>query len=1340
MAFEDDFLIDRDPRRWNVPDGSPGGIAPSGLFLGAGDNALEVALATSSHRPKAEDVRKLWRIRQGKRPSPLLLVVGYTEQDTRRVTVCGPVGEQPPVVGGLEVSQVERLARAALTEPSRHAAIRFLVAMLPEVGADLPGLRNSGLLATQELRKGVPLRSDWDTACQRSAPLLQLKGRQLVEKLGFSVEQLSVTSSMLMIPGGPRRAVAVFLDEGETFDDPSGRFGSTPVSHALALADREGVPWVVLTRGRQIRLYAARADTGVGRKGRSETFVEVNLALLPEQQAGYLSLLFSAEALVAGGTVDEVLSKSADFAADLAVRLRERVYFEAVPALATAVAARIDTSRELTEKHLADAYEQALTILFRLLFVAYAEDKDLLPYRTNSRYADHALKTIARRLAEDRQAGRVAYDDAAIDHWDDIVQLWRAVDKGNAAWGVPGYNGGLFSNDPEVNPAGAALTSIELTDAELGPALMALLVDEGVEGMIGPVDFRSLSVREFGTIYEGLLESQLSVAPTDLAVGAGGHYVPASGKAPVFVGAGEIYFHNRSGARKASGSYFTKPFAVEHLLDHALELALDDHLSRLRDLVDAGEEAAAAEAFFDFRCVDLAMGSGHFLVAAVDRIEAKLSGFLALNPIPPVSAELEQLRQAALTALGDLADGFEIETASLLRRQVARRCVYGVDVSPVSVELARLAIWIHTFVPGLPLSFLDHSLVCGNSLTGIGTLDEALAILDPKAATTGASSLFRAQIEEFLDRAGEALRRLARTTEATVADLAVARAANVEARAAVQPAKDLFDLLVAGRLGETAIPITVDEQQIESHPGLTTAVRLSATLKTLHFPVAFPEVFLRDRPGFDCVLGNPPWEEATVETLQYWSIRFPGLKGRSNVEQQALIGRLEEDRPDLVNALAEEQAAAERMRRVLTSGAFPGMGTGDPDLYKAFLWQFARLCRPRGHVGVVLPRSVLAAKGSAPWRLEVLPRARGSVVFTKNRDEWLFTDVNPGYPVVLMSFQHRAEVPRIEVRGTYQSLDELRAGVAGPATPIDMQRLHSVDEYLCIPTLEDDRSLRLFGRLIEHPAFGALDRPDFRARPQTELHATNDAAEYFTNAPTALPVYNHLNVGHFRFEPEAGVFNYAGPGDAFRRLENKRRSSWGKKNSPFTEMPRAWAEDPTTLPARNPRIVLRDVVHSSNRRKVWAALAPSGSILTNKAPYLLFPRGDIVVQAYLLGILGSSVCDWFGHLRINLNLNFFILNTVPIPTFDGSEAHVRIGRLAASLAVANGTRETYGDWVDHTIPMTNVEEGLAELDALASLAYGLAEEFLAAIWNVSTRPDIARVRHWRACHQLPGGP
>ncbi len=798
------------------------------------------------------------------RVSPVLLVAVYQAHGEWRAALCGPVGEQPAVHPDIELSQAERLAAVALDEPNQHAATRVLLAALPELDSDMPGLRNVGLLATQELRAGVPDMGGWEAAVRRSRPLLGLRGRTLVERLGFGVEVLSTNTSLLTV-NGRNRAIAVFCDEDEPFDAPAQRFdGTSPVSRGLAVADRHNVDWVVLTRAAEIRLYAARPDTGVGRKGRAETFVELNLSLLPADLAGYLDLLFSAEALAENGTLETILDESDRFASSLAVRLRDRVYFETVPMLAQAVARRLGDRP--TENDLDDAYEQVMVILFRLLFVAYAEDKDLLPYRTNSRYADHSLKMMAIRLTEDRRSGRGDYDEQATDLWDDVRQLWRAVDTGNAGWGVPAYDGGLFSHDTAVSPSGAALAALRLTDAEFAPALGALLVDTGDEGY-GPVDFRSLSVREFGTIYEGLLESRLAVAQDDLTVRkvkGKDQYVPAADDDPVEVVADGVYLHNRSGVRKATGSYFTKPFAVEHLLDHALEIALDDHVARLEALRAPGDDAALADAFFDFRCADIAMGSGHFLVAALDRIEARLSAWLALHAVPAVTAELNRLRDTALEALGDLGAGVEIETGSLLRRQVARHCIYGVDRNRVAVELARLSIWVHTFVPGLPLSLLDHNLICGDSLTGVGTLDEVIAALEP-GADPDAPSFRRTQVLEWLSRAENALSRLAHTSDATKKEIDEARDAHRDAHTAVSTARALFDLVAAHRAGTSPLPEKFDEATLTQQrqaDGVSKAIR---TLQPVHFPAAFPEVFLRNSPGFDCLLGNPPWEQVVVQ-------------------------------------------------------------------------------------------------------------------------------------------------------------------------------------------------------------------------------------------------------------------------------------------------------------------------------------------------------------------------------------------------------------------------------------------------------------------------------------------
>ena len=151
------------------------------------------------------------------------------------------------------------------------------------------------------------------------------------------------------------------------------------------------------------------------------------------------------------------------------------------------------------------------------------------------------------------------------------------MSRGNKEWGVPAYDGTMFSSDAAVSKSGALIASITLPNQSFEVALRGLLLTDSEDTVYAPVDFRALSVREFGTIYEGLLESELSLAEQNLTMDKKGTYLPAGEADSVFVNAGEIYLHDRSGARKSSGSYYTPDFAVEHLLDGALEPALDEH-------------------------------------------------------------------------------------------------------------------------------------------------------------------------------------------------------------------------------------------------------------------------------------------------------------------------------------------------------------------------------------------------------------------------------------------------------------------------------------------------------------------------------------------------------------------------------------------------------------------------------------------------------------------------------------------------------------------------------------------------------------------------------------------
>lgn len=1300
---------------------------PIGLALGEGAYALEVAVVHSTGRPSTTDMRAAWNLRLNGRPVPLLLVALYDGET--KAAVCGPSGQNPPVYHDLEQKQVERLCRTALREPDRHRAYNLLQNLLPEVGSTIPGLFNEGLLATHELENGVPLRDDWQQATEYSRKLLSKRNKSLLESLGYEVHDLPGPVSILMAED-TNIAIGLLLDRSEAIDIPNERFSNlSPIAYALAQADKWRLPYVVALTDGMLRLYPVEAGVGVGQRGRTETFLQLHLDLLTEEKSGYLWLLFSAPALLPKGTFKQILEDSASYSADLGGRLRERIYNDVVPQLAQAIAqARNLESPDSDE--LDTTYQMALTMLFRLLFIAYAEDKGLLPYKTNDAYnhrsLDQKTQEMLRMERENTPFG------SGHSYWQEIQSLFEAIDKGQRGWGVPPYNGGLFASDPETSPTGAALKQITLTNEQFAPALRDLLCEDSPDGVRGSVDFRSLSVREFGTIYEGLLQSELSVAQTDLGLDTEGLYVPVHDPQRVVVKAGTIYLHSASGARKSTGSYYTKSFAVEHLLNHALEPALDDHIARLNNLLEEQGERAASEAFFDFRVADIAMGSGHFLVAAIDRIERRFATYLAEHILLEVTDELTRLRERAKEVMEQYGGRLEVEDSLLLRRQIARRCIYGVDMNPMAVELARLSIWIHTFVPGLPLSLLDYNLVRGNSLVGIATLDEAKDILAKD------NPLFSMSAEQLLGNARDALAKLGMLADADASEIAQAREAYDKARQALAPTAALFDILTASRIN-AQIKQRIDEghathwikdevlMELPQSELRALALETLQAIPPFHFPVALPQVFLREKAGFDVILGNPPWEEATLEEDRFWTRYVPGLHSMTQREQERLKERWREDRPDLVAQYEAELAKTELTRKVLITGPFPGMGTGDPDLYKGFVWRFwALINQPYGRTGVVLPRSVFSAKGGSEFRVQIFQHGiiQDFTTLVNNR-QWVFEDVHPQYTVALFALQKKqpSSQTTLPLSGPFNSMDKYIQGVQRNPVRFALEEVLSWTDTAALPLLPSEKAAETFAQIRKAPNLGVSGKNSWRVRPYAELHATNDKRfmDLSEEPPDGFwPVYKGESFEIW--EPDTGVYYaWADPVVITEQLQEKRIRGNRNSRSPFSEFDAKWVKNKETLHCYYPRIAFRDVSRATDTRTCRAALLPPNVVVQNTAPVILWPQGDQRDEAYLLGVLCSIPLDWYSRRFVEIHMNYHIFNALPIPR--PARDNLRWERVVALSGRLAAVDERYAKWAE----AVNVECGaldpdlkdemIFELDAVVAHLYELNEDQLAHIFE-----------------------
>lgn len=707
-----------------------GSRAPSaGDGVVAFSTALPVEIALTAAGPDAA-LRRIYRARQKGRATPLLLLADSLAGHGL-VRALGPVDDKAAV----REIPAEALATilARLVGMPRLSATRELteeLARLDETG--VPGLVVKDLLTRHLLTQRLPHSPDWAWLSASAAAVQGAEWRTVLTALGYTLERRQLRGWLARADGAPTLVVHP-LAEAAAFSrlDRDGR----PPEGALSLdcAD-EGVAYGLLAHAGRLRLFRMVGDPGAA--ATTTSYLELDVTALRAAERPLIGLL-APDSLRANGHFERLVDDARRFGSQLRdrldVELRERV----LPQLAAGIGAWARSQgRDLADPAVRVEVEQAcLAWVFRALFVLYAESAGYLPL-------DHAgyAANAATSLAAEASAGSDDLDPESTSLWDRFAVLVRALRTGDRGMHVPAYNGDLFAAD--ALPGARTLEDATVPNAVFGKVLAALGRDP--ESGIG-VDYSSLEIGHLGHLYEGLLSLRLSLADADLGLYRSGNddrFEPARRPADIVVRVGELFWQTNTGSRKAGGVYYTPALLVEHLVARAVLPTLDEHLDCVRVLA-ATDPAAAAQELFRFRVLDPACGSAHFLVAALHRIAERIDRFLAETPLPAVRDELEALRAAAGTGFGSRA-----EHADLLHRLVLKRCAFGVDVSRMGAEVARLSLWLAAFVPGLSLAYLGHNIQVGDSL--IGVADPAVIAYNGAA---GQSSFWDEQVESAIRQA-----------------------------------------------------------------------------------------------------------------------------------------------------------------------------------------------------------------------------------------------------------------------------------------------------------------------------------------------------------------------------------------------------------------------------------------------------------------------------------------------------------------------------------------------------------------------------------------------------------
>jgi len=758
------------------------------------------------------------------------------------------------------------------------------------------------------------------------------------------------------------------LDRGDSSEPTDPGAPSSQMLRYLSRADVMSdcaVKWGVLTNGSTWRLYWQDA------RSRAEEFLELDLAALlavpgvhaeleglePAHGLRLFFLLFNRAAFLAQTWDTESRSfhayarnEARAYEEKVSQDLGRRVFDDIYPTLAQALArGDLQALKEnvgygsTTRQRYATAYldevrEATLILLYRLLFLFYAEDRRLLPVG-DERYRAYSVRALREEVRDKVDAG-AKWSSTMVRLWLSLKGAFWLIDTGDDSIGMPAYNGGLFNRGRSL-----LLERTQVPDAVLAPIIDAL--SRRTEDLLrGGINYRDLSVSHLGGIYERLLEYQLihEVKAGDL------HYAPEIDR---------IVARPASFARKVSGSYYTQDDLVRLILRESVGLLANERVAAFDKLVagwkkkssltprdwDRLDAADPASTILEFKVCDPAMGSGHFLVALVDFMADRvLEAATAAQPLvaeqpwaahlvergrpweSPLLARMAHIRAGNKRQAGEhgwAVTDAQLDDRHIVRRMVLKKSIFGVDKNLMAVELAKTALWLHTFTVGAPLCFLDHHLKHGDSLHGeqLGTVQQGLPAL---------GMLFQQGELKRLELAAANLQQVADCTDVDIAEARLSKQLADAADAQLAPLHALLDFwramrwLVPGwppqsmarlaKLGDETLREAlndllsphrnlvavlaagrVEDAGAQAANTLLQQVRdLAQRERFFHWWTAFPTAFAGSDPGFDAVIGNPPWDRIKLQEVEWFAEREPSIAAQPRAaDRKALIVALQ---------------------------------------------------------------------------------------------------------------------------------------------------------------------------------------------------------------------------------------------------------------------------------------------------------------------------------------------------------------------------------------------------------------------------------------------------------------
>lgn len=1094
----------------------------------------------------------------------------------------------------------------------------------------------------------------------------------------------------------------------------------------LAVTELARHAWVILTNGRSWRLYTNKASAS------TTTYFEINLE--PEPTPGqllYMIGIFGRDSYTGSeplihktydGSQRYARNLEDDLAKDV---LRGGTFLNIVKGLLDH-----DMAVRYTDEQLDHAKNLALKILYRILFVLYAEARDLLPV-SDAQYRTISIDALSNKLEA------LESDGDGDGCWLHLLDLFAGISDGDAGHNLPQYNGDLFAHNSQID-------GIQVRNRFIIPALRGLL-----ERNSESIDYAVLDVRHLGSIYERLLEFSVNQAEDDILVREDSRGVRiVESKEHFKYKKNDLYLASKDGmvGRKTTASYYTPRQLVQFLVKRGLEDILNERetslpsdIKRYRKHPSKEMRKRCVDRIMDIQVLDPAMGSGHFLVEALNRITAWATGILTRYPDHPVWDDIRQDRDDILHA--QESQGVRIDTnlltaEALLKRRIMKQCIFGVDVNPLATELARVSLWLDSFAIGAPLTYMGHHIKCGDSTIGMW-LDDA---------NTRDRSL-----DDFGDGASTAdhLHNVSASPDNTVEQVRRSKDEHAAHENEIRPHKNRYDALAAHLMDPKtkpkhagAIARTVADRWDSKSGDIADMVKFTKKLRDrhrfFHWELEMADAFTADRNGFDLIVGNFPWDVVIPnddEFFQKFDQKFSSLK--PNTRKQKRKQEILKQNPAVKKTYAAYLEKVAQMK-LFYSRMYEMQGGGNKDLWQLVMERCYDLCVPdTGVISVLVPSVLLINGGCSGMRRHMLDKNHIMSLYVYE-NKGIFPQVDSRYRFALLTIRaggRTDEFPAGFFLHDVASLNYNNLEVAKFGTVTAQDIRYSTPEQYIIPELMGRTGLDIYGKLHKlkqtlvagHNGWSIALSTGFNTTTKSRLLNDRRSAGF-----GYWPVIKGECVHHFMpdFRPPPYVASKT-KGLAAER----RKGVYGNRAETVYGMY---------------RLAFRNQASDTNARTAIAAIIPPNTFSLHSMSFLVLSRhGKIELKgneldsyhreiSYLAAVLNSTTFDYLVRAKTLANTPIYI-RTTPLP--DQSAHDDAMINLAAKLSV-NGRPEfkqfASSIGIVNILPTPKERiEMTARLDALAARAYGLDRaEYQAVLdsfeWGEDPQMMEADLVDWQA--------